>query len=280
MENMPSKAVPRPGWKVQLSDNSDDSWRQFGKNDPYYGVFSADRFRGKNLNESTLKEFFDSGEVHIDEILQAARLRVNGGMATANALDFGCGVGRLILPLAKRFGAATGVDISSDYRTEAMRNCERRGIENVSFAENLSSLLAADRSFDFIHSSLVFNHIPWIRGQKIITEMFQLLRPGGVIAIQVLHHQEAGQLHRLARTARKSFLPLHWLINLSRGCHILEPLMQANEYSLDALVPLLHRLGAKGIYIQPQSNENREHWAFVFCTNDAAGEGAPCERRN
>jgi 2-polyprenyl-3-methyl-5-hydroxy-6-metoxy-1,4-benzoquinol methylase len=270
VENMPSKAAPRPVWKVQLSDNSDDSWRQYGKNDPYYGVFSADKFRGKNLNEATLKEFFDSGEEHIDEVLRAAHLHVNGGMATDDALDFGCGVGRLVLPLAKRFGAATGVDISSDYRAEAKRNCDRRGIENVSFSENLSSLLAAERSFDFIHSSLVFNHIPWIRGQKIITEMFQLLRPGGVIAIQLLHHQEISQLHRLARTARKSFLPLHWLINLYRGRHMLEPLMQANEYPLDRLAPLLHRLGAKGIHIQPQPNENRECWAFVFCTKDAA----------
>ena len=267
---MPSKTASRPVWKLRLSDNSDDSWRQYGKNDPYFGVFSADRFRGKNLNEATLKEFFDSGETQIDEVLQAARLHVNGGMATDDALDFGCGVGRLVLPLAKRFGGATGVDISSDYRAEAKRNCDRRGIGNVSFAENLSSLLAAGRSFDFIHSSLVFNHIPWIRGQKIITEMFQLLRPGGVMAIQVLHRQEIGQLHRRARTARKSFLPLHWLINLYRGRQMFEPLMQANEYPLDELVPLLHRLGADGVYIEPQPKENREHWAFIFCMKDVA----------
>jgi SAM-dependent methyltransferase len=270
MENMPSKGVSRPVWKVRLSDNSDESWRQYGKNDPYYGVFSSDKFRGKNLNEATLKEFFESGETQIDDILESARLHVNGAMARGDALDFGCGVGRLVLPLAKRFGTATGVDISSDYRAEAKRNCDQRGIGNASFAEDLSSLLSAGNNFDFIHSSLVFNHIPWIRGQKIITEMFQLLRPGGVIAIQVLHHQEISGLHRRVRVARKSFLPFHWLINLYHRRHFLEPLMQANEYPLDELVPLLHRLGAEGIYIQSQPAENREHWAFVFCTKDVA----------
>jgi 2-polyprenyl-3-methyl-5-hydroxy-6-metoxy-1,4-benzoquinol methylase len=268
MENMPSKATSRPIWKLRLSDNSDASWRHYGKNDPYYGVFSTDEFRGQNLNEATLKEFFDSGETQIDEVLQTARLHVNGGMATDAALDFGCGVGRLVLPLAKRFSRATGVDISSDYCDEAKRNCDRRGVSNVSFTENLSALLAAGQRFDFIHSSLVFNHIPWARGQKIITEMFQLLRPGGVIAIQVLHHQEIARAHRWARKARKSFLPLHWLINLYRGHHMFEPLMQANEYPLDELAPLFHRLGVKGIYIQPQPNENFEHWAFVFCMKE------------
>jgi 2-polyprenyl-3-methyl-5-hydroxy-6-metoxy-1,4-benzoquinol methylase len=269
MENMPSKAESRPNWKLRLSDNSDASWRHYGKNDPYYGVFSTDEFRGQNLNEAILKEFFDSGETQIDEVLQTARRHVNGGMATDAALDFGCGVGRLVLPLAKRFVKATGVDISNDYCDEAKRNCDRRGVSNVSFAENLPALLVTGQRFDFIHSSLVFNHIPWVRGQKIITEMFQLLQPGGVIAIQVLHHQEIARAHRWARKARKLFLPLHWLINLYRGHHVFEPLMQANEYSLDELAPFLHRLGAKGIYIQPQPNKNREDWAFAFCMKEA-----------
>src|ERR1700742_1587300 len=206
MKNMPSKAASRPVWKLRLSDNSDTSWRHFGKNDPYFGVFSTDEFRGRNLNEATLKEFFNSGETQIDEILQTTRLHVNAEMATGAALDFGCGVGRLVLPLAKRFDSATGVDISSDYCDEAKRNCDQRGISNVSFTEDLSAPLAAGQRFDFIHSSLVFNHIPWIRGQKIIADMFEMLRPGGVMAIQVLHHQDIVGTRRWFRQARKSFL--------------------------------------------------------------------------
>ncbi len=269
MEKMSSRAARHTNWKMQLFDDSDVSWRQYGQNDPYYGVFSAERFRVKNLNETSLKEFFESGEGHIDDILRTASRHVNDRIAMDDALDFGCGVGRLVLPLAKRFQSVAGVDISSDYIAEAKRNCDRRGIANVVFGENLSSFRAAGRSFDFIHSCIVFNHIPWSRGREIISEMFRLLRPGGVMAIQVLHYQEMSRLHRLARTARK-FLPLHWLINLSRGRHIFEPLMQSNEYPLDELVALLHRQGAKGLYIRPDSNKNREHWAVVFCMKDAA----------
>jgi hypothetical protein len=156
------------------------------------------------------------------------------------------------------------VDISSDYIAEAKRNCEQRGIRNVEFSETLTPLLDAKRGLSLIHSCIVFNHIAWHRGQTIIGDMFQLLRPGGVMAIHVLHHQEIGRLHRLGRMARK-FLPIHWLINLVRGRRIFEPLMQANEYPLDELVALLHGEGASGIYIQPHSNDHREHWAFVYC---------------
>lgn len=268
MENLPSKAAASPNWKMRLFDNSDESWQQFGRNDPYYGVFSADKFRAKNLNSAALQEFFDSGEKQIDELLQTSKLRVNHAMTMEAALDFGCGVGRLVLPLAKRFQTVVGVDISSDYRAETKRNCEQRGMTNILLTENLSSFLAAGQNFNFIHSSIVFNHIPWNRGQEIIAEMFRILRPGGVMAIQVLHYQEIGWLHRFARQVRKSFLPLHWLLNLYRGRHAFEPLMQANEYPLDELVAHLHRLGAKGLYLQPESNDNREHWVFVFCGKD------------
>jgi len=267
MEKVPAGAARRSNPKIRFFDNSDASWSQYGRDDPYYGVFSGERFRTKNLNETSLKEFFDSGEIQIDRILRDANLYTNGALATSDALDFGCGVGRLVVPLARRFRSVVGIDVSNDYLAEAGRNCERRGLANVEFANSVTSLLGSGRRFDLIHSSIVFNHIPWPRGREIIGEMFQLLRPGGMIAIQVLHWQEIGRLHRLARAARK-FLPFHWLLNILQGRLMLEPLMQSNEYPLDELVALLHRQGAKAVTIQPQTNENREHWAFVFCRKE------------
>jgi 2-polyprenyl-3-methyl-5-hydroxy-6-metoxy-1,4-benzoquinol methylase len=255
-------------WKLQLFDNSDASWRQYGRIDPYYGVLTVERFRNRNLNDAHLQEFFDSGEIHIDRILRTAAQHVSDAVATGDALDFGCGVGRLVVPLARRFRSVTGVDVSSEYISEAKRNCDKRDIQNVAFFENITAVRDSGRNFDFVHSCIVFNHIAWSRGQKIISEMFRLLRPGGLMAIQVLHYEEMGRLHRLARSARK-FLPLHWLSNLISGRHVFEPLMQANEYPLDELVASLHALGADGLYIEPQTSRGREHWAFIICAKNA-----------
>ena len=44
--------------KFRLVDNSDESWREFGRSDPYFGVLSVDRFRAKNLDDAAMAEFF------------------------------------------------------------------------------------------------------------------------------------------------------------------------------------------------------------------------------
>ena len=247
-----------------LFDNPNESWRQFGQKDPYYGVLSAEEFRAKNLTQASLKTFFDSGETHIEHMLRTAAERLKCKVGTAAAMDFGCGVGRLVVPLAKRFDRVAGVDISRDYIAEARRNCETRGLANVEFAETVAALKASGRGFDFIHSCIVFNHIPWRDGQNIIREMFQLLNPFGVMAIGVLHHREVSRLRLAAQKARR-FLPLNWLFNLCRGRPVFEPLMQSNIYSLDELLPMLHNAGAEGSYVQTHRNENNESWAVIFC---------------
>src|SRR4051812_46992911 len=152
MKKVPGGAARHSRYKVRLFDNSDAAWRQFGQNDPYYGVFSSERFRAQNLNEASLKEFFDSGEGHIDEILRSAKLHANDQLAMDDALDFGRGVGRLVLPLARRFRSVVGIDISNDYLAEAERNCNLRGIANAEFATSLTPLAASGRRFDLIHS--------------------------------------------------------------------------------------------------------------------------------
>ena len=50
------------GKLLGLIDDPDESWRKFGKTDPYFGVLTADRFRKENLDEAALRDFFASGE--------------------------------------------------------------------------------------------------------------------------------------------------------------------------------------------------------------------------
>jgi len=144
-----------------------------------------------------------------------------------DALDFGCGVGRLVLPLAGHFGTVVGVDISDAYLAEAARNRDRKGVTNVEFTDSLDDLAAQRRRFDLVHSYIVFNHIPWARGKALIATLFGLLRPGGVLALHVLHKRHAGRLRRGVSWLRRNFLPLHWLINLGRGRPLKEPLCRA-----------------------------------------------------
>ena len=52
-----------------FTGNSDAAWERYGKLDPNYGVWNEDKYKTKDLSESTLEEFFRSGE-NIDSLLR------------------------------------------------------------------------------------------------------------------------------------------------------------------------------------------------------------------
>lgn len=268
---MPPDAPPRQtgvARRLRLIDDPDESWRAFGREDPYFGVLSVDRYRAANLDQAALKDFFATGERHVADVLNTLRAHF-GERAMQDALDFGCGVGRLVLPLARRYGSVTGIDISEDYIAEAARNAAGEKLTNVRFVQTPGAL--APGSFDLVHSCIVFNHIPWPKGKILIGQLFGLLRPKGVMALQVLHRRRAGPARRLISWARRNFLPLHWLINLGRGRPVFEPLMQGNEYPLDELLPYLRQLGAGDFLVRIEPQEAGGFFAFVFCAKPGKG---------
>lgn len=254
--------------RFRFVDNTDESWREFGRTDPYFGVLSDDRFRAKNLDAKAIDEFFRTGESHIEDIFRTIKTALNPNPPMGAALDFGCGVGRLILPLAAHFESVMGVDISEAYIAEAARNCSTRNVHNVAFAQDLDALARENQKFDFVHSTIVFNHIPWKKGKKLIAQLFDLLDQGGIMAVQVLHRRHAKTMRRLASWARRNFLPVHWLINVARKRPIGEPLMQGHAYPLDELLPFLKQLGASDFHIHVDFSREGEAFAFIFCSNE------------
>lgn len=253
-----------------LVDNSDESWRKLGKSEPYYGVFSTDRYRSKNLDAETLASFFVSGERHIADVLRIARQHVSPDLALNDALDFGCGVGRLVLPLSRQYKAVTGIDISEDYIAEAIRNCERHGITNADFCKSVDYAITKGRRYDLAHSAIVFNHIPWHRGRTIIGALFSLLNPRGVLAVEVLHRHKRGLMRQAGRWARRNFLPINWIANILQKRPPYEPLMQGNAYALDDLLPYLAELGAENIHVRIRPTNDGQCYAFIFCRKVAA----------
>lgn len=265
----------KEGWPklLRLIDDSDEAWREYGRTDPYFGVLTDDKFRRNNLTPARLDEFFESGEHHIEKVLTVLHENVTPLVRMGDALDFGCGVGRLILPLASRFESVVGVDISEAYLSEARQNCENRGITNVQLLETLDPLVRTERRFDFVHSSIVFNHIPWGRGKVIISDLFKLLRPGGAMALQVMLRRQAMWFRRLGSWSRRYFLPLNWLMNLAQGRQIFEPLIQGNEYPLQHLLPLLRDLGAGDFHVRLDTTVAGHVFALISCVKKEPDKG-------
>ena len=214
---------------------TDRDWEKWGATDPYFGVYSDGKFRRDLLNEKSKAEFFESGEQHIERILAEIHARFPSGAKPTTALDFGCGVGRLVIPLARRMQEVTGVDISPSMISEARRNCEHAGVGNVRFVSSDDALSEVESGFDLVHSHIVLQHIPWRRGRTLIQSMASRVNPGGFLVVQVLANCDQPWLVRKLVQLRYVFPPTNWLRNLIRGRPLREPAMQLHLYDMDVI---------------------------------------------
>ena len=164
--------------------DTDVQWRQWGERDPYFGVITQDRFRRQNLTTEALEEFFHTGRSHAQGILRRCRRQFGADFAPRRLLDFGCGVGRLLVAFGELVPEVVGVDISEAMLAEARRNCDVRGQGKVQLRMSDAELSQVEGDFDLIHSVIVFQHIEPIRGTALAGKLIDKLRPGG---IAVLH---------------------------------------------------------------------------------------------
>jgi SAM-dependent methyltransferase len=170
-------------WRHVRPWDVDRAWRWWGEHDPYYAVLTTEAFR-HGVVEASRGAFFESGEAHISWLMGRIAERF-GVVQHGRALDFGCGVGRLLMPLAGRFAEAVGVDISPGMLREAVRRCREQAVSNAVLLPAEPGWPTRAGSFDLVNSHLVLQHIPKRQGMRTIDCLLGLVRPGGVAALQV-----------------------------------------------------------------------------------------------
>jgi hypothetical protein len=106
-------------------------WERFGRDNPYYGVWANDEFRGRELDVERRTHFFASGEEHVAATLSRLRELTGASGEPQAVLDYGRGVGRLLIRLARRASRAVGVDVSPSMLAEARRNPDEVGYVGV-----------------------------------------------------------------------------------------------------------------------------------------------------
>jgi SAM-dependent methyltransferase len=233
-----------------IRDSSDVSWEKLGKEDPYYGVLTDDKFRRENLNDALKDEFLETGRLHIERVI-AMTLRYFGPMiARGRALDFGCGVGRLVIPLAQLFEHVTAVDVSTAMLGVAEQNCIEHGLRNVEFVRSDDELSRIEGTFDFIHSYIVLQHIPVSRGEKIIAQLVDRLNVDGVLAIHFPFFRNDSKIKRFVHLLRKNFSIISIFANIVRRKPWNAPFIQMNIYDLNRISVLLSDHGIKDVAVE------------------------------
>jgi SAM-dependent methyltransferase len=232
---------------------TDKNWEFYGRTDPYYGVLTVQEYSRENLDIDALNKFFELGQQHIERVFGIVRANFSPSFRPKRALDFGCGVGRLVIPLAATCETVVGVDVSTSMLNEAQANCAQRGIANVDFVQSDDDLSRLTGQFDFIHSYIVFQHIPCARGERILQRLLNLLEEDGVGA---LHFTYLRRFHtndvagRFIDWARRSVGVFNGIVNLIRKRPFFYPRMEMNEYDLGRLLNVLQANGCHNLIVR------------------------------
>jgi SAM-dependent methyltransferase len=133
------------------------SWEGLGRADPLFGILSDPAKWGGKWDAD---EFFASGRAHVEKLLRSLN-DARASFKRDTCLDFGCGVGRLTVPLSGSFNRTIGVDIARSMIDLARRyhaastQCEflvNRGLDLRQFP---------DATFDFVEIDLVQEFVCW-----------------------------------------------------------------------------------------------------------------------
>ena len=163
------------------------------------------RFR---VGETIDRRVFAAVGRNASDDIESALVRIGRPMAShRSVLDFGCGCGRVVAPLAKRYPniGFSGTDVD----TEAIE-WSRAHLPAITFQTNgpLPPLSYADHEFDLVYCISVFTHLSSEHARQWLPELRRVLRPGGTLLVTVHGKQTWSSLpaERRSRVEREGHL--------------------------------------------------------------------------
>lgn len=218
--------------------DTDDDWRIIGEEDPFFGVLTHSRFHRENLTDDALTDFYSSGESDLGGLLARSR-EIFGPFNPRSALDFGCGVGRLTRPLAQLTGDVVGVDVSRGMLREA-----RQRVPDAVFVERIP-----DRTFDWVVSFIVLQHITPAAGYPLICELLKAVAPGGRISLHITfaraeaYATDAGAMLVIGETHV-------WPVEEAWDTSLLpQGVMIMHDYDLSRVLALFYQQGFRSLHL-------------------------------
>ncbi|WP_162987160.1 class I SAM-dependent methyltransferase [Sphingomonas paeninsulae] len=240
--------------------DTDNDWTNLGEFEPYFGVLSHERFLRHNLNEAGLAEFWQTGANHMVGVRQILIDHFGGEFAPKTAIDFGCGVGRLTRAMAPMADRVFGIDISGPMLEEARRNSPP---ENVEFRFDIPQ----DCLIDWIHSSIVFQHIPPARGYDLFGKLLDAASPKAMLSVHFMLFKDAlgvaDQYHPNVEFSTWDGRELKPLLRKDRAAGS----MSMYDYDMNLLIAMMVRRGFSRYYMH-HANHGGCHGVEIFARRD------------
>lgn len=174
-----------------LKETSSD-WEYMAQTDPLWAVCTELGPQGGSFDE--LERFWKSGQRDIATAIshvETSGLRFD---RTGEALDFGCGIGRVSQPLAAVFARCTGVDVSP--RMLELARGFNPSPDRLTFTLNARADLSifADGRFVFAYSTRVLQHIPRRYALSYVAELVRVVAPDRGVLVFHAHEVEGGPM--------------------------------------------------------------------------------------
>ncbi len=132
---------------------------------------------------------------------------------------------------------------------EAQKNCDLYLKKNVVLMKSDDNLLVLKGKYYFIHSFIVFQHIPTKRGERIFQSLAARLEDDGVCVIHITYAKDYKSNNLVSLI--KNYVPLAKnFINIFKGRDFLYPQMQMNTYDLNRILLIMQKVGIREFYTE------------------------------
>jgi SAM-dependent methyltransferase len=163
------------------------SWVDLGEHDPYRSVLNSPQWAADRMSaKRDVDAFYDTGKHDGDRLLNWITRNKLNVSNTATCAEYGCGVGRNTMWLARHFGRVIAFDISKPHLELASARAKVEGLSNIEFVHvRQASDLQRLEDIDLFYSIIVLQHNPPPIILAILKSAFEGLRPGGIAYFQV-----------------------------------------------------------------------------------------------
>jgi SAM-dependent methyltransferase len=134
---------------VSAVTRGDQQWERFAQEDPAFYIWTTDR-------SSSEQAFGDSGRADAAALMDAVAPYLKGN---GLVVEYGCGLGRLLLPMCEHFDRALGVDVAPSMLSGLTGRAEAAGLGDRVYTALATANWSAGVSADLIYSWHVFQHI-------------------------------------------------------------------------------------------------------------------------
>jgi SAM-dependent methyltransferase len=249
----------------------------FAAREPHFSVLTAPRFLKANLTPEHEREFFASGEAVVSWMLDVIDAGLVPEFAPMTVLEYGCGIGRLAFPLARRPGAVTAVDSSPAMLDRARQEAARRELQHIAF-ETPEQLFASRRRFDLVVCYHVLQRMPRAGAIRLVRQLSDLIAPGGVGVFQWPYRSADTRPVRASRWVRERVPGANAVVNAMRGKAAGVPFIPTHVYPIPAMLRAFDSPVFRSTHVALQRHEGLDYAILFAEKRESAGRSAR-ERR-